>query len=480
MKFGKGLPEVSDADWAKTPASVKTLLAALLDRMAALDARNAALEARVRELEDQVRANSSNSSKPPSSDGPATPPRKDKPKGRARGGQPGHPPHKRALVPVAQVDAVHPVVPSTCAHCQASLTGTDVSPIRHQQVEVPEKLRYVTEWQLHTLTCRACGERTTGQLPQGVQGAFGPRLEALTALLVGRFRLSHREVPELLREVFGIDLSDGAVTDCVQTVSDALQRPVAQARTAAQAAPVKNIDETGWRIDKKRAWLWVLVTGVATVFLVRRSRGQTVARELLGDTPGLVGSDRWAAYDYLTLALRQLCWAHLIREWQRFVERGDTDAEVGEAMQGVTRRLFAAWDQFCAGELPRADLARRVKRYQGEARTALTRGAAGASRKTAGTCREILARFVALWTFTRRTGIAPTNNAAEQAIRPAVLWRKGSFGNDSARGAVFTERILTTVATLRAHGRPVLPFLVEAVRASLQHTKAPSLITQAA
>ncbi len=472
MKFGEGLPEVSDADWATTPTSVKALLAALLDRMAAL-------EARVRELEDQLRANSSNSSKPPSTDGPATPPRKDRPTGRSRGGQPGHPRHKRALLPIEQVDAVHPVVPTTCAHCEAPLAGSDRAPERHQQIEVPEKLRYVTEWQLHTLRCKACGEHTVGALPPEAHGAFGPRLEALTALLVGRFRLSHREVPALLREVFDIELSDGAVTGCVQTVSAALQAPFDEALAAAQAAPVKNIDETGWRLDKRRAWLWVMVTAVATIFLVRRGRSQKVARELLGDAPGIVGSDRWSAYDYLVLALRQLCWAHLIREWQRFVERGGSDAEVGQALQGITRRLFASWAQVRQGLLDRTGLARRVVRYRRETRRVLRYGATAARRKTAGTCREILDRFEALWTFTRIVGVDPTNNGAEQAIRPAVLWRKGSFGNDSTRGAVFTERILTTVATLRAKKRAVLPFLVQAVQAHYDDAKAPSLVAQA-
>jgi transposase len=487
MKFGEGLPEVTTAEWAKTPDSVKLLLAALLDRMAVLEARNAALEsrnatleARVRELEDRIRTNSSNSSKPPSSDGPTTPPRKDPPTGRLRGGQPGHPRHKRVLLPIEAVDELHAVMPSACAHCHGTLRGKDASPVRHQQVEVPEKLRHVTEWQVHTLTCSDCGKATTGQLPEGIPNVFGPRLNALTALLVGRFRLSHREVPELLHEVFGIDLSDGTVTDCVQTVSAALAEPVAQAVAAAQAAPIKNVDETGWRIDKKRAWLWVLVTAAAIVFVVRRSRSRKVAQELLGDAPGIVGSDRYAAYDYLPLSQRQLCWAHLIREWQRFVDRGGPDASVGTGMQGVTEKLFRIWKEFCQGVRSRSSFNQRVKGYQARVLHTLTWGFHNASPPTAGTCRAILDRFEALWTFTRRPGVEPTNNAAERAVRPAVLWRKGSFGSDTERGAVFTERILTTVATLRAHKRPVLPFLVGAVRAFLRQTLAPSLAAQAA
>ena len=380
------------------------------------------------------------------------------------------------MLPIEAVDEIRPVVPSGCEHCHAALMGLDASPVRHQQVEVPEKLRHVTEWQVHTLTCSDCGKQTTGQLPEGVPDVFGPRLTALTALLVGRFRLSHREVPELLHEVFGIDLSDGSVTDCVQTVSTALVEPVAQAVAAAQAAPVKNIDETSWRIDKRRAWLWVLVTGAAVVFMVRRSRGRSVARELLGDRPGIVGSDRYLAYDYLPLSKRQLCWAHLIREWQRFVDRGGPDASVGEGMQEVTERLFRVWNQFRLGVRSRSSFTQRVKGYRASAHRTLTWGSYSASEKTAATCRALLDHFEALWTFTRVPGIAPTNNAAERAIRPAVLWRKGSFGNDAERGAIFTERILTTVATLRAQARPVLPFIVEAVRAFLRRTIAPPLI----
>jgi transposase len=125
----------------------------------------------------------------------------------------------------------------------------------------------VTEWRLHARTCAACGSTTRATLLPEAALAFGPRLHAALALLVGRFRLSHGSVPELLREVFGIAISDGAVSDGVQRVSEALAAPVAQAAEAARAQPVAHLDETGWRMGRRRAWLWVMATALATIFL---------------------------------------------------------------------------------------------------------------------------------------------------------------------------------------------------------------------
>lgn len=450
--------------------------AALRAENAALRTRNAQLEARVAVLEDRLRANSSNSSKPPSSDGPAKPTPKGKTGKRHRGGQPGHTQHKRALLPADQVDHAHDVVPTACDRCAAPLSGEDPAPERHQQVDLPVKLRLVTEWRLHALTCAACGHRTRAALAPQDARAFGPRLHGLLALLVGRFHLSHRDVPELLDELFEITMSDGAVTDCVQRVSDAIAEPVAAAAEAARAQSVAHVDETGWRVGARRAWLWVMATTVATFFLVRRRRNQEVARELLGTFRGVVVSDRWSAYDYLDLLARQLCWAHLLREWQRFVDRGGPDAVVGERLLEDSARLFRWWHRVRDGTLSREVMITRVARLKGQMRRHLAEGTALGSAKTAGTCQEVLDRFEALWTFVATVGVEPTNNDAERSIRPAVLWRKGSFGNDSERGATFAERILTVVATLRQHGRAILAFLVDALRARSQQTPVPSLI----
>lgn len=476
MTFGEGLPEVSAEDLAKTPESVRALLVAMAARIVDLEARVAALEAENAALRERLGLTSRNSSKPPSSDGPAAPPRTGPPTGRKRGGQPGHRKHSRALVPAERVDALHDLRPSACGRCHAPLTGSDPDPLRLQQVEVPAKLCHVTEWRLHRLTCAACGGRTRAAPPPEARAAFGPRLQALTALLVGRFKLSHREVPELLREVFGVAMSDGAVTDCTQAVSTALDAPVAQARQAARTQAVAHADETGWRLGRRRAWLWVMATVAATFFLVRRRRNTDTAMELLGDFEGVLTSDRWSAYDFFDPARRQLCWAHLVREWRRIAERGGADAAVGEALQRATRRLFRWWHRARDGTEPRARLEARVRRLRPEVRRLLRQGARDGSPKTAATCRDVLAHFESLWTFAWRAGVEPTNNEAERQIRPAVLWRKGSFGNDSERGATFAERILTVVATLRQHERPLLPFLVEALRAYAQRASPPSLL----
>lgn len=469
MKFGEGLPEVSAEDWARTPDSVKGLLAALLERMAAL-------ETRVRELEDKLNTTSRNSSKPPSSDPPSVPPSSGKRSKRAKGGQKGHPRHTRALLPPEQVDRTHVLRPAACAHCRAALSGDDPTPQRHQQIEVPVSLRQVTEWQLHRLACAACGKATRAALPDDARGAFGPRLHALTALLVGRFKLSHREVPELLREVFAIEMSDGAVTGCLQAISASLEAPVAAVETLAREQAVAHVDETGWRLGARRAWVWVFVTAIATFFRVRPSRGGAVARDLIGTFAGVLASDRWAAYDYFPLARRQLCWAHLKREWQRFIDRGGADAEVGRPLLAMTRRLFRHWRRFRQGAKAHGDLRYDLEHVRRAVTRWLRRGAATASGPTAGTCREVLARVEALWTFTRHEGVDPTNNLAERHIRPAVIWRKVSYGSDSTRGARFAERMLTVAATLRQHGRNLMAYLIAALLAHRQSATSPPLI----
>ena len=470
MTFGEEPPAVSEEDWAKTPASVQHLVLSLLKRIATL-------EAEVASLKERLGLNSSNSSKPPSSDPPGTPPSAP-PKGspRKRGGQKGHPGHRRERLPPTRVESC---VPTTCAGCQAPLTGQDPEPAWHQVVELPAVVREVIEYQVHTLTCACCGQDTTGALPEGVsRKGFGPRLQAWVALLTGRYRLSKRLVEEMLGEVFEIPMSLGAVVDCEQEVSAALAPAWQEAHAVAQAQPVANVDETSWRENKRRAWLWVMVTRLATVFLIHPRRSRLAARILLGDFDGVVGSDRYSAYDDLNALLRQLCWAHLTRDWQRMVDRGGASRTVGEDLQHLTRKLFRWWNHVATGRRSRGWMQRKLPELQREFRAILQGALQIPHARTAATCASLLEQFESLWTFVRVEGVEPTNNAAERAVRPAVQARKLSFGTDSAAGSRFVERILTVVATLRQHGRSLLPFLTDTLRAFRAAAAPPSLLPQ--
>ena len=173
----------------------------------------------------------------------------------------------------------------------------------------------VTEYQMGVQRCPACGMRTRAELPAGVpRRRFGARLTAVIALLSGRYRLSRREVRQLLQDLWQVRLSLGAVVRQEQAQSAALAPVVEEAQTVVQQAEVVNMDETGWREQQQRAWLWTAVTAKLTVVRVDRSRGRAAVEALLGSGfTGVVGSDRWSAYSRFPAERRALCWAHTIR-----------------------------------------------------------------------------------------------------------------------------------------------------------------------
>jgi transposase len=427
-----------------------------------LRAENKALRAENAELRAKLGQNSRNSSRPPSSDGPGATPRKQGPTGRARGGQAGRPgAERRRLEPTTVVDHW----PERCGRCDGRLAeGVSTSEAKWAQVvEIPEIRPLVTEHRAHASTC-ACGAVTEAALPDSVLAhGFGPRASAFVAYLTGRFRLSKRQVVELCEEAFGVPVALGSVCALEQEVSTVLARPVEEAREAVRTQSVVHMDETGWREDKKRAWLWTAVTSAAVVFQISPSRGQVVARDMLGPRfGGSLVTDRWSAYNWVETARRQLCWAHLLRDFAGMKDRGGIGGGLAAQMLDHTSKMMEWWGQVRDGTMPRSAFQSNMVIVRTEVPRLLREASVRAEKKTAGMCAEILKLESALWTFVDTAGIDPTNNAAERAVRPAVLWRKGSFGTDSASGSRFVERILTTVATLRLHGRNVLSFLTRA------------------
>jgi transposase len=236
--------------------------------------------------------------------------------------------------------------------------------------------------------------------------------------------------------------------------------------------------ETGWRQEQQRAWLWTVVTAELTIFRVDRSRGGAVVDRLLGsDFAGIVGSDRWSAYNRFTAERRALCWAHLKRAFQGLVDRRGEAEPVGRWGLAEIERLIALWHRFRGGDFDRQELRRRLIPLQARLGRLLRRGQDNPDRKAAALCRQLQRWWPALWTFARVEGVEPTNNGAEWALRPAVLWRKGSFGADSEVGSRFAERLLTVVASCRQQGQPLWEFLVAAVDAALRGSPPPSLLT---
>jgi transposase len=345
--------------------------------------------------------------------------------------------------------------------------------------DVPPVRPVITEYQLHTLHCDDCGVTTTAGLPAGVPpGAFGPRLQALAALCTGVYHLSRRTTVGVLRDLFGVQLSVGALSACEQAVSAAVADPVAAAHAYVQQHDgAVHADETGWREQRQRAWLWVLVSPLVTVFLVHAQRSTVAARVLLGAClKAILISDRWSAYAFWSTEQRQLCWAHLLREFQAFTERGGAAARVGRALLREAKPMFAWWAQVRDGTRTHRQFWRDMRPVRRRVEAQLRRGVAQADAKTAATCRDLLARAPALWTFVDLPDVAPTNNAAERALRPAVLWRKKSFGSHSPAGSRFAERMLTIAATLKQQRRNVVDYLTEACIAGVHGKPAPSLL----
>ena len=462
---------------------LRALVAVQGGQIAKLQTRVAELDEQVRELHVRLNQNSSNSSCPPSSDPPQASPRSSKPPtGRKPGGQPGHPGHSRTRLPPDRVNRIVNYWPLVCARCQAALPNAlqpdDPEPMWHQVAEVPLMPAIVTEHQAHGRHCPDCGHCTWGEIPAEIRAhGFGANLAAIVVLMSVLCRGSKRIIEEFVETVFQVPLSLGTIVHLEQETSAALSTPYQEAQQNVRAAPVKNADETGWRQAGQRRWLWMAATQTAACFKVCVGRGKAALRELLGEAiQGIVSSDRWSAYNQLDLFCRQLCWAHLKRDFQKWVDRGgEAGLKVGQAGLETVRQLFALWRDFRERRMDRSALQSALIPVQEQLRAALEGGASSDDVRVRRFCRNVLAIDPALWTFARVEGVEPTNNHAERTLRRAVIWRKVSFGNHSDAGCRFTERILTVVQTLRMQHRPVLDYLRQAVLAHRTAGPAPVL-----
>jgi transposase len=452
-------------------------------RIAKLEGRVAELEALVRELLSRLGNNSTNSSVPPSAnplDAPKPAPKKST--GRKPGGQPGHPPHLKEMLPPERVGKVVPFVPQHCQKCQAPLPAEaqahDPPPARHQVAELPSLAAEVTEYQGHARTCPCCGEVTHASIPEDIRAhGCGPKLTATLAYLTGRHHLSKRAAEEISKDVFGVPVSLGTISALEQEVSAALQPAHAEALAAVQAAEVKNVDETSWKQHGKKCWLWVAATATVAAFVIHSKRGLEGLATLLGNTiHGILCSDRWSVYDRWPVLLRQVCWAHLKRDFQKCVDRGRAAKAIGEAGLEIVTEIFTTWHLFRGGGLSRAQMEKRLEPVARRLKKVLVAGCDCADSKAANFCANLLALEPALWRFVVTEGVEPTNNHAERVLRRGVLWRKNSFGCHSAAGCRFVERILSVVQTLRLQNRNTLQFLVQAVHNHRAGLPIPSLL----
>jgi transposase len=444
-----------------------------------------ALETRVRELEARLASNSTNSSRPPSSDPPGTARPKKKRSGKRRGGQKGHPGHHRSMLPPERVDQVVEHRPETCQHCGYSLAGVAaLEPLgRHQVVELPPIRATVIEHRTLALPCPACGRTTPGTLPGEIgRRRFGPRLSALAVLLSGRFRMSRRDQRAFFADLLDVPAPSLGMTQCfVEEAAVALHPAYQEIRSTVRASPAAGADETGWSLRGSTRWIWAAPTDRATLFRLARSRGAQELVRLLGRRfGGLLTSDRWSAYKRHPVERRQLCWAHLRRNFEGLCLRGGAAEHTGGWGVEECDRLFHAWHRYLRGELSRTELRQQMRPIRARFRRLLRWGAKSQSPKAAAMCRNLLDLWPALWSFLSdaalETGVEPTNNAAERALRRAVLWRKTSFGSQSGKGLRATERLLSVTETARQNGVDLLDYLARAITAHRQNAPAPPLL----
>jgi transposase len=454
--------------WAALPPAVVALLKWQAEQIARLTARVAALEA-------QLGKDSTNSSKPPSTTHPhAKPPRARSKSRRSPGGQPGHAKHERDLVPTEQCQAMVPCLPTACRRCGRPLTGTDPEPLRHQVWELPEIEPLITEYQQHRLVC-SCGCSTCGPLPHGVPtGQAGPRLIAFAGLLMACFRQSKRRAAQFLSMILHQPASPGWMVALQNRVAQAVQPAYDELAQQLPSQPVLLIDESPTKQGRLKAWVWTFVAATYTFFACRTSRAAEAPLQLLGQCyAGVINCDR--ARMYWAFGRLQWCWAHLKRDFQALIDSPCTIRKrLGHDLMRPTKELFALWQKVRDGTMSRREFRHQMEPIRARVEGYLLRGYFDA--RVSGFCKELLEHSERLWTFVEVPGVEPTNNGAEQALRHAVIWRKLSFGTQSAGGSRFVERLLTVIETCRRQRRNVFQWLVEAVQADLDGQSTPSLL----
>ena len=436
---------------------------------------------RIAQLERRLNRSSRNSSQPPSADSPGAVPRRGKDSsGRRQGGQPGHQGKGRPLLPAWAVDEVIDHWPDRCECGQVFVEDDRVAvgePVRHQVEELPVITVTVTEHRCQRVRCRGCGRARRAQLPREIAASsFGPRLQAAVATLSVRNRISRRDVVELCEQLFGSRISTGTVDAILARIADALEEPCDDLLERLRAGRAVHMDETGWRTAGQRRALWGIFDGRHAYLHVAADRHEDHAKSLLADTKAIVTSDRWWAYSHLPLTRRQLCWAHLARDFAAHAEGMAAEKEFGEHGLRLCERVFWAWEIY-QHTRDRRQLALTIRELQREFKPIVRRYAGKSPRYKycRGIARNLLKAWPALWTFAKHAGVQPTNNHAERALRSAVIYRKLSLGSQSEAGEQRVARLLSAHTTCRLQRRPLHAYLTDALAAHNRGDPAPLL-----
>ena len=445
-------------------------------------------ELRLEGLEREVKRDSSNSDMPPSSDPPKSRAERRrlarkayKRSMRKSGGQPGHQGKTRELVAPERLEARVEHLPDCCG-CGRVFDGSEErvgDPVCHQQFELPPVVPLVFEHARVRLRCPACQRATLAQLSAGALSGFGPRIDAHIAMLAGVFRLSRDQVRQTVVEVFGIPASTGSIDNAIMRMSAILADPWAELREAIRKAEAVHVDETTWRLRGAQQWLWVAASALVACFRIDPTRSQKAAKALLGDEfGGFVISDRYAGYHFLDVLQQQLCWCHVIRQLVEGSQRTGAAGRRGTQLVKLAREVIAVHRAFLADDHDADWLSDQLTPLRAQIRVLLEQCAAGHHTKTANFAAGLLDEYEALWTFcdVPDLQIDPTNNAAERAVRHAVLMRRLQGGTQSDQGSRWIERIQSVRETCRLQHRSPLAYLIDAATAAHHRLPVPSLV----
>lgn len=384
------------------------------------------------------------------------------------------------MVPAEGVDRSTEHLPDACS-CGHRFDGSEErvdQPLVHQQWELPAIRPLVFEYELLRLRCPCCGKPRLADLPAGVSwSAFAARLEAHIATLAGVYRLSRRQVREVCQNVFGIPISVGAVDAAIMRMSAILADPWEKLREYIQQAALVHADETGWRLAGAQQYLWLASSALAACFRIDPTRSQAAAKELLGEEfGGFVASDRYSGYHWLDVLQQQLCWCHVIRQLVEVSEREGATGKLGKKLVKAAREVIKTHRRHLEDDHDLDWLTAELRPLRKRIQELLEQGARGRHQRTANFCAGLLEEYDALWTFcdVRDIAIPVTNNAAERALRHAVLMRRIQGGTQSEQGNRWVERILSIRETLRLQDRPVLDYLIRAATAAHHGQPAPS------
>lgn len=433
--------------------SIVELCKNLEQKVAKLEEKNKILKIENAELRERLGLNSRNSSLPSSKELYKI--KKDTPEdksegGRKIGGQVGHKGNYRIKMEADEIIRVR--LHDTC-ECGGEIAVCN-KPYIHQNVDLPKIKPYVVEYQLEHGRCRKCGKRRSSKLPEGVTpDTFGPRVKSVVASLSGFYKNSKREIANIMKDIFNMSISVGSVSNSEARVSSKCKEAYEQIEKEIKASEVLHIDETSHYNKGKLGWCWMFANNKATLMKLADTRGMKFLKNsAFCDYKNLVITDRYAVYNHFSDEKRQICWAHLLRNFERLSHSWNSEVmRLGNCLKDAANGLFALKNALSENEISISRFTKQAKELRRFMQYCMIKisyilEAKGASRTVKG----IIKSEPMMWTFLDDPENIPlTNNHVERQIRHYVVYRKNSYFAQSERGNRFLEQIISLYLTWR-------------------------------